>query len=47
VARLQPAALLAEAGFAGRVGSENICENISAALDRAREIHQAVHFQHA
>jgi SulP family sulfate permease len=38
-ARPQPAALLAEAEFARRVGAENICENISAALQRAKELH--------
>jgi sulfate permease, SulP family len=40
-ARPQPAALLAEAGFGDHVGAENICENIAAALERAKEIHQA------
>jgi sulfate permease, SulP family len=46
-ARPQPAALLAEAGFADHVGAENICENIAAALERAREIHQGAHLQTA
>jgi sulfate permease, SulP family len=40
-ARPQPAALLAEAGFAQRVGSENICPNIAEALKRAQEFHEA------
>jgi SulP family sulfate permease len=38
-ARPQPAALMREAGFDRHVGAENICENISAALKRAEEIH--------
>jgi SulP family sulfate permease len=38
-ARPQPAALMREAGFDRHVGSENICENISAALKRAEEVH--------
>jgi SulP family sulfate permease len=46
-AQPQPAALLAEAGFADHVGSENICESITVALDRAREIHEAALPQHA
>lgn len=46
-ARPQPAALLAEAGFADHVGAENVCENITVALNRAREIHQGAQLQHA
>jgi SulP family sulfate permease len=40
-ARPQPAALMREALFDRHVGLENICENISAALKRAEEIHSA------
>jgi len=39
-ARPQPAALMHEAGFERHVGAENICENITAALQRAEAIHQ-------
>jgi sulfate permease, SulP family len=39
-ARPQPEALMREAGFDRHVGLENICENISAALRRAEEIHK-------
>jgi SulP family sulfate permease len=39
-ARPQPEALMREAGFDRHVGSENICENISAALRRAEEIYK-------
>lgn len=46
-ARPQPAALLAEAGFADHVSPENICDNITVALDRAREIHEGAQIQHA
>ena len=46
-ARPQPAGLLAEAGFADHVGSENICENITMALNRAKDIHQAAQLQRA
>jgi sulfate permease, SulP family len=46
-ARPQAAALLAEAGFADHVGPENICENITMASNRAKEIHQAAQIQHA
>jgi SulP family sulfate permease len=35
----QPEALLREAGFDRHIGAENICENITAALKRAEEIH--------
>jgi sulfate permease, SulP family len=38
-ARPQPEALLREAGFDRHIGAENICENITAALKRAEEIH--------
>jgi sulfate permease, SulP family len=38
-ARPQPAALMREAGFERHVGAENICENITAALQRAEKIH--------
>jgi sulfate permease, SulP family len=38
-ARPQPEALMREAGFDRRVGSENTCENITDALKRAEEIH--------
>ena len=44
-ARPQPAALLAEAGFAEHVGRANICENITVALKRAKEIHEALQLQ--
>ena len=48
-ARPQPLALMHEAGFGRHVGEENICENITTALSRAKEIHEAnaatpVHF---
>jgi Sulfate permease and related transporters (MFS superfamily) len=46
-ARPQPAGLLAEAGFADHVGPENICENITMALNRAKDIHQAAQLQRA
>ena len=46
-ARPQPAGLLTEAGFADHVGSENICENITMALHRAKDIHQAAQLQRA
>ena len=39
-ARPQPEALTREAGFERHVGSENICENISAALRRAEAIYR-------
>jgi SulP family sulfate permease len=39
-ARPQPAALMEEAGFDRHVGAENICENIDAALSRAKAIHE-------
>jgi len=39
-ARPQPAALMHEAGFERHVGAENICENITAALQRAEVIHR-------
>jgi len=38
-ARPQPEALMREAGFDRHIGAENICENITAALKRAEEIH--------
>jgi SulP family sulfate permease len=38
-ARPQPESLLREAGFDRHIGAENICENITAALKRAEEIH--------
>jgi SulP family sulfate permease len=38
-ARPQPEALLREASFDRHIGAENICENITAALKRAEEIH--------
>ena len=38
--RPQPAALMAEAGFADHIGVENICENIAAALKRAEQVHK-------
>jgi SulP family sulfate permease len=37
-ARPQPAELMREAGFDRHVGAENICENISMALQRAEAI---------
>jgi sulfate permease, SulP family len=36
----QPAALMKEAGFDRHVGAENICENITVALERAETIHK-------
>jgi sulfate permease, SulP family len=39
-ARPQPEALLREAGFDRHIGAGNICENITAALKRAEEIHE-------
>ena len=38
-ARPQPEALMREAGFDRHIGAENICQNITAALKRAEEIH--------
>src|SRR5262249_18580729 len=46
-ARPQPAALMAEAGFAEHVGAENICESIAAALKRAEQLHQQSSLQPA
>jgi SulP family sulfate permease len=40
-ARPQPEALMREAGFDRHVGSENICENITEALQRADDIYNA------
>ena len=39
-ARQQPAALMHQGEFERHVGSENICDNVLAALDRARAIHE-------
>jgi sulfate permease, SulP family len=39
-ARPQPAALMKEAGFDRHVGADNICENITVALERAETIHK-------
>ncbi len=40
-AREQPAKLMRQAGFARRVGAEDVCDNVLEALDRARAIHEA------
>jgi len=40
-ARPQPEALMREAGFDRHVGSENICENITVALQRAEALRRA------
>jgi len=40
-ARPQPAAVLRRSRFHEHVGSENVCPNIAAALDRAKVIHDA------
>ena len=37
----QPRALMARSGFDRRIGPENLCDNVLAALDRARRIHDA------
>jgi SulP family sulfate permease len=39
-AREQPRAVMDQAHFADIVGADNICPHISAALDRARQIHE-------
>ena len=39
-ARPQPMALMQEAGFERHVGADNICENITMALQRAEAIHR-------
>jgi SulP family sulfate permease len=39
-AREQPARLMRQAEFHQRVGADNICANVQAALDRARLIHE-------
>jgi SulP family sulfate permease len=38
-AREQPARLMAQVSFARHVGAENICPHVTAALERAHEIH--------
>jgi SulP family sulfate permease len=40
-ARHQPAALIARADFHRHIGDENICDNITSALQRARDIYDA------
>ena len=40
-ARHQPAQLIARADFHRHIGDENICENVTEALHRAREIHSS------
>ena len=42
-AREQPARLMAQVSFARHVGAENICPHVTAALQRAREIHDRAH----
>jgi SulP family sulfate permease len=39
-AREQPARLMAQASFAQHVGEENICPHVSAAIERARAVHE-------
>jgi SulP family sulfate permease len=39
-AKRQPALLIARADFHRRVGAENICPDIEAAMTRARHLHQ-------
>jgi len=41
-ARAQPQKLMDRAGFSEIVGSENICENVLDALDRAKAVHEAL-----
>jgi SulP family sulfate permease len=38
-AREQPARLMTQASFAQHVGEENICPHVSAAIERARAVH--------
>ena len=40
-AREQPAQLMKQSEFAEHVGAENICENVQAALDRARQVYES------
>ena len=40
-ARQQPAALMRQGEFERHVGAENVCDNVLAALDRARAIHES------
>jgi SulP family sulfate permease len=42
-AREQPAKLMRQADFERHVGSENICDSISDALERAGEVYQTIH----
>ena len=39
-ARAQPARLMAQASFAQHVGEESICPHVSAAIERARAVHE-------
>jgi SulP family sulfate permease len=39
-AREQPARLMAQASFARHVGEENICPHVTAAIERARAVHE-------
>src|ERR1700692_4062485 len=39
-AREQPARLMTQASFAQHVGEENICPHVSAAIERARVVHE-------
>jgi SulP family sulfate permease len=38
-ARSQPLAVIRRSGFDERLGKENLCANVQAALDRARQVH--------
>jgi SulP family sulfate permease len=42
-AREQPAKLMRQADFERHVGSENICDSINDALERAAEVYQTIH----
>jgi SulP family sulfate permease len=37
----QPRALMERSGFAAKIGRDNLCDNVLAALERARQLHQA------
>ena len=39
-AREQPASLMRQAGFERHVGRDNVCDNVLAALERARALHE-------
>jgi SulP family sulfate permease len=43
----QPAALMAQSGFADRLGAENVCANTALALRRAKQIHSQFTIHHS